>query len=165
MTIIFRYGRPRVALCRCSGSSCHACPRCERNKAELAQQNFSVMSLPKLRTCSTCQSALFRLVLSSGLYYQRSELEYTCFSDRFFLRAEATSKSENPMKRRTTMYLPLVPRGSLFYTTGSPENLRKILLLYDMFIIEMFIRKMWIRKMWILRRVLKRCLKSSLLKS
>ena len=77
-----------------------------------------------------------------------------------FLRAEATSKSETPMKRRTTMYLPLVPRGSLFYTSGSPENLWKILLLYDMFIIEMFIRKMWI-----LKRLLKRCLKISLLKS
>ena len=82
------------------------------------------------------------------------------FADFFFLRAEATSKSENRMKRKTTIYLPLVPRGSLISTSGSPENLWKILLLYDMFIIEMFIRKMWI-----LKRLLKRCLKISLLKS
>ena len=43
----------------------------------------------------------------------------------FFFRAEATSKSENQMKRKTTTYLPLVPRGSLINTSGSPENLWK----------------------------------------
>ena len=29
------------------------------------------------------------------------------------------------MKRKTTTYLPLVPRGSLIVTSGSPENLWK----------------------------------------
>ena len=29
------------------------------------------------------------------------------------------------MKRKTTKYLPLVPRGSLIVTSGSPENLWK----------------------------------------
>ena len=29
------------------------------------------------------------------------------------------------MKRKTTIYLPLVPRGSLISTSGSPENLLK----------------------------------------
>ena len=33
-------------------------------------------------------------------------------SKKPFFRAEETSKSENPTKRKTTAYLPLVPRGS-----------------------------------------------------
>ena len=47
------------------------------------------------------------------------------FSKNIFFRAEAASKSENRMKIKTTTYLPLVPRGSLIFTSGSPENLLK----------------------------------------
>ena len=40
------------------------------------------------------------------------------------MRAEATSKSGKPIENITTMYLPLVPRGSLV-ENWDPENLLK----------------------------------------
>ena len=74
----------------------------------------------KIQFCKICK--IFR-----NFQKIRKILQKTFFSF-FFFRAEATSKSENRMKRNTTIYLPLVPRGSLISTSGSffSENFRNL---------------------------------------